>query len=79
MALARAFFEGTDDGPLLGASAEMQEASDAAASTSAPRALRDKIQRLETLREQFARLRFAVETLSFVYPCPATTATTAST
>jgi len=29
--------------------------------------LRDKLQRLEVLREQFARLRFAVEQLSFVY------------
>ena len=32
--------------------------------------LRDKIQRLEGLREQFARLRFAVESLSFVYTVP---------
>jgi len=30
--------------------------------------LRDKLQRLEALREQFIRFRFAVETLSFVYP-----------
>ena len=29
--------------------------------------LRDKLQRLEELREQFGRLRFAVETLSFLY------------
>ena len=32
--------------------------------------LRDKVQRLEALREQFVRLRFAVETLSFVYTVP---------
>ena len=32
--------------------------------------LRDKLHRLESLKEQFARLRFAVETLSFVYPVP---------
>ena len=32
--------------------------------------LRDKLHRLEMLREQFARLRFAVETLSFVYTVP---------
>ena len=32
--------------------------------------LRDKLQRLEILREQFARLRFAVEQLSFVYTVP---------
>ena len=30
-------------------------------------ALRDKVARLESLQEQFARLRFAVETLSFTY------------
>jgi excinuclease ABC subunit C len=30
--------------------------------------LRDKVHRLEALKEQFLRLRFAVETLSFVYP-----------
>jgi excinuclease ABC subunit C len=29
--------------------------------------LRDKLHRLEELREQFGRLRFAVETLSFLY------------
>ena len=29
--------------------------------------LRDKLQRLEDLREEFTRLRFAVETLSFTY------------
>ena len=32
--------------------------------------LRDKLKRLEALRGQFARLRFAVETLSFVYTVP---------
>ena len=47
-------------------------------STSAPRRLRDKLKRLEALRGQFARLRFAVETLSFVYTCRGTRATTAS-
>jgi excinuclease ABC subunit C len=29
--------------------------------------LRDKLQRLEDLKEQFGRFRFAVETLSFLY------------
>ena len=33
-------------------------------------ALRDKLHRLEELREQFIRFRFAVETLSFVYTVP---------
>ena len=32
--------------------------------------LRDKLHRLEGLREQFGRLRFAVESLSFVYTVP---------
>ena len=32
--------------------------------------LRDKMLRLESLREQFERLRFAVESLSFVYTVP---------
>ena len=32
--------------------------------------LRDKLKRIEALRGQFARLRFAVETLSFVYTVP---------
>ena len=32
--------------------------------------LRDKLKRLEALRGQFARLRFAVETLSFAYTVP---------
>src|SRR5437773_2219955 len=35
-------------------------------------ALRDKIGRLESLRAQFARLRFAVESLSFIYEVPGT-------
>jgi excinuclease UvrABC nuclease subunit len=32
--------------------------------------LRDKLGRLESLREQFVRFRFAVETLSFIYQVP---------
>jgi excinuclease ABC subunit C len=32
--------------------------------------LRDKLHRLEDLREQFVRFRFAVETLSFIYTVP---------
>ena len=31
---------------------------------------RDKLQRLESLQDQFARLRFALESLSFVYTVP---------
>jgi excinuclease ABC subunit C len=66
VSLARAFLDGTSDGPMEVLRRRMEEASvqlqfERAAS------LRDKLQRLEVLREQFARLRFAVEQLSFVY------------
>ena len=65
--LARAFLDGADDGPMDGLRAEMQAASEELAFERAAM-LRDKLQRLEALREQFMRFRFAVETLSFVYP-----------
>jgi excinuclease ABC subunit C len=64
--LARAFFEGTDDGPLESLAADMQQASARLEFERAAR-LRDKLHRLETLRDQFSQLRFAVETLSFLY------------
>ena len=32
--------------------------------------MRDKLQRLEALKQQFLRFRFAVETLSFIYTVP---------
>jgi excinuclease ABC subunit C len=67
--LARAFLDGADDGPMDALRAEMQTASDEMAFERAAM-LRDKLQRLESLREQFLRFRFAVETLSFVYPVP---------
>jgi excinuclease ABC subunit C len=69
VALARAFLEGRDDGPLdalrddMSASADRLEFERAAS-------LRDKLQRLEHLRAQFERLRFAVEDLSFLYTVP---------
>ena len=69
VALARAFFEGADEGPIATITTQMQDAS-ARLEFERAASLRDKIQRLEVLREQFARLRFAVETLSFVYPVP---------
>ena len=65
--LARAFLDGADDGPMDGLRAEMEAASEELAYERAAM-LRDKLQRLEALREQFMRFRFAVETLSFVYP-----------
>jgi len=64
--LVRSFLDGADDGPMQTLRAEMQAASD---NMDFERAaiLRDKLHRLEDLREQFIRFRFAVETLSFVY------------
>jgi excinuclease ABC subunit C len=67
--LARAFLDGTDDGPMALLRSEMEASSDRLEFERAA-VLRDKLHRLETLREQFARLRFAVETLSFVYTVP---------
>jgi excinuclease ABC subunit C len=45
---------------------QMEEASEGLQFERAA-SLRDKLERLEILRESFARLRFAVEELSFVY------------
>ncbi|MBW7932870.1 MAG: UvrB/UvrC motif-containing protein [Gemmatimonadaceae bacterium] len=70
-ALARAFLEGANDVPVAALRGAMDAASERLEFERAA-ALRDKIERLESLRAQFARLRFAVESLSFVYT-PATT------
>lgn len=67
--LARAFLDGTDDGPIEHLRREMEQASDRLEYERAA-VLRDKLKRLEALRGQFGRLRFAVETLSFVYTVP---------
>jgi excinuclease ABC subunit C len=67
--LVRAFLDGADDGPMERLRADMQAASDQLDFERAA-VLRDKLQRLEGLREQFIRFRFAVETLSFVYTVP---------
>ena len=67
--LARAFLDGTDDGPIEMLKSDMERASERLEFERAA-SLRDKVQRLESLKEQFLRLRFAVETLSFVYPVP---------
>ena len=66
VALARAFLEGTDDGPMEQLRREMEGLSERLEFERAA-VLRDKLHRLEALREQFIRFRFAVETLSFVY------------
>jgi excinuclease ABC subunit C len=67
--LARGFLDGRDDGPLDGLRAQMEAAAEALQFERAG-LLRDKLRRLEALREQFERLRFAVETLSFAYVVP---------
>lgn len=69
VAQARAFLEGRDEVPLERLRTAMREASDALEYERAG-VMRDKLQRLEALHEQFARLRFAVESLSFVYIVP---------
>ena len=66
---ARGFLDGSNDGPIETLRAEMERASERLEFERAA-SLRDKLHRLESLKEQFFRLRFAVETLSFVYPVP---------
>src|SRR5919202_961604 len=69
VAMARAFLEGSDDGPAQALRRDMEAASERLEFERAA-ALRDKLGRLEGLREQFVRFRFAVETLSFIYTVP---------
>ncbi len=66
---ARAFLDGVDTAPLERLRLAMQEASSRLEYERAA-SLRDKVARLEALREQFDRLRFAVETLTFTYHVP---------
>ncbi len=67
--MVRGFLDGADDGPMNSLRAEMMAASERLDFERAA-SLRDKVQRLEGLREQFIKFRFAVETLSFVYTVP---------
>jgi excinuclease ABC subunit C len=67
--LAREFLAGHHDAPVASLRMAMQESSDRLEFERAA-ALRDKVARLEALQDQFARLRFAVETLSFTYVVP---------
>ena len=69
VALARAFLDGADDTPLESLRMEMLRAS-AELEYERAAAMRDKLERLEELRAQFERLRFAVESLSFLYLVP---------
>lgn len=66
---AREFLEGAHDAPIETLRAQM-EVSSASLQFERAAVMRDKILRLESLREQFARLRFALESLSFVYTVP---------
>jgi excinuclease ABC subunit C len=67
--VARDFLEGRQDSPVETLRSAMEESSERMEFERAAQ-LRDKMQRLERLREQFERLRFAVESLSFVYTVP---------
>ncbi|HLA14631.1 MAG TPA: GIY-YIG nuclease family protein [Gemmatimonadaceae bacterium] len=69
VALAKAFLDGSDNGPLDVLRVKMERLS---AEMEFERAgvYRDKLQRLEALRAQFGKLRFAVENLSFMYTVP---------
>ncbi|GAC1420612.1 MAG: hypothetical protein NVSMB53_19350 [Gemmatimonadaceae bacterium] len=66
---ARAFLDGSDDGPINMRRAQMERLS-AELEFERAAVYRDKLERLEALRAQFGRLRFAVENLSFVYTVP---------
>jgi excinuclease ABC subunit C len=67
--LAKAFLEGSDDGPINTLRDEMERLSEGLEFERAA-VYRDKLERLEALRAQFGRLQFAVENLSFVYTVP---------
>jgi excinuclease ABC subunit C len=69
VALARAFLEGASDGPIERFRREMERHS-AAQSYERAALYRDKLRRLEALREQLGRLHLSLESLSFVYPVP---------
>jgi excinuclease ABC subunit C len=67
--LAKAFLDGVDDLPLEALRCDMEQAAERLEFERAAH-LRDKLRRLEGLREQFLHFRFAVESLSFVYTVP---------
>jgi excinuclease ABC subunit C len=69
VAMARAFLDGSDDGPIESLRTEMLASSERLEFERAG-ALRDKLGRLEELKDQFLRFRFGVETLSFLYTVP---------
>jgi excinuclease ABC subunit C len=66
---ARAFLDGTDEEPLVRLRTDMLRCSEAMEYERAA-TLRDKLERLEVLHTQFRKLRFAAESLSFLYAVP---------
>lgn len=66
---ARSFLDGTNDGPIERLDSAMREASRLLEFERAG-ALRNKKERLEGLRDQFERMRFAAESLTFTYAVP---------
>jgi excinuclease ABC subunit C len=69
--LARAFLEGDADEPLRWVAERMTVAAERWDFEYAA-VLRDRARRLEALREEFSRLREALDGLSFLYPVPGT-------
>jgi excinuclease ABC subunit C len=65
--LARAFLDGDADEPLKWLAVRMAEASERWNFEYAAQ-LRDRARRLEMLRDEFVRLREALDNLSFIYP-----------
>lgn len=70
--VAREFLEGRHEAPVEMLRGQMLASSDALDFERAA-SLRDKLARLESLQAQFSRLRFALESLSFVYTVPGAT------
>jgi excinuclease ABC subunit C len=69
LAVARAFLDGSDDAP-VGTLRDAMTAASERLEFERAASLRDKLRRLESLKAQFERYRFAIETLSFVYEVP---------
>ena len=67
VALARAFLAGDADEPLRWLDERMQSAAERWEFEYAA-SVRDRMRRLEALRDEFGRLREALENLSFLYP-----------
>lgn len=67
--LLRAFLEGKSEGPIERFRRAMAEAKERLAYEQAA-LFRDRLERLDQLRRQFSKIRFALESLSLVYPVP---------